>query len=399
MVRKTKKQLVQRLIQLLESKPMTVNEISLAVGSNWDTVYKALDLLKSIGLVTETEEGNKKIFKKVSDVSIQKRDDTLLGIPISKECENLCYYLFSKVKQKWLQKTKKEPNKTQMQKVIGEIADNINLPFEIPRGWYLFGQVCVLEYDPKQDYSMEFKKEIPGLDKTIDKAIEVYSKYSNTTEILFGQYQRKNKVLYLARLKLKQILYYSLNQETKPLVSKLLNSFAMNFSKKEDNKEIVALLNSYVAIVNQLFIEKDQRELEDLHNLIIDCFISLWELMATYNLFNDLINGDYGYSYDNLKKYFNPRFETLIALCKGYLEELNDSLSPKEIDKNSKLFKLMGSAKPKVLTEEEKKKLFENYEKRDTSNIFREKNNQKFIFLRRNIQHPDQYKPRLYGHL
>ena len=372
MVRKTKKQLVQRIIQLLENKPMTVNEISVAVGSNWDTVYKALDLLKGINLVLEIEEGNKKVFKRVDDVSIHKREDTLLGIPITKKCEDLCYYLFNKVKQKWIQKTKQEPNRTQMQKVVGEIADNIKLPYEIPRGWYLFGQVCILEYKPTQEYHSEFQNNIPELNKEIDNAIEIYSKYNKTVDVLFEQYKRKNKVLYLARLKLKQILCYELNQETKPLISKLLNSFAMNFPKKEDNKNIVKLLNAYVSIVNRLFIER--QELEELHNLIIDCFISLWELMATYNLFDDLVNGNYGYQYGILRKYFEPRFDTLIALCEDYLEELDSYLPPKELDKNSKLFKLIGSTKPKVLTKEEKEKLFENYEEKDVSNRFRKFN-------------------------
>jgi hypothetical protein len=146
----------------------------------------------------------------------------------------------------------------------------------------------------------------------------------------------------------------------------------MNFPQKEDNKNIVKLLNAYVSIVNRLFIER--RELEELHNLIIDCFISLWELMATYNLFNDLVNGNYGYQYGTLIKYFEPRFDTLIALCEDYLEELDSHLPPKKIDKNSKLFKLIGSAKPKILTKEEKEKLFENYEEKDISDRFRKFN-------------------------
>lgn len=369
MVRKTKKQLVQRIIQLLENKPMTVNELSIAVGSNWDTVYKALDLLKSVNIVLEIEEGNKKIFKKIDDASIPKREDTLLGIPVSRKSEDLCYYLFNKVKQKWIKKTKQEPNRTQMQKVVGEIADNIKLPYEIPRGWYLFGQVCVLEYNPIQEYHSEFQNNIPELNREIDSAIEIYSRYDKTIDVLFEQYKRKNKVLYLARLKLKQILCYELNQETKPLISKLLNSFAMNFPQKEDNKNIIKLLDAYISIVNRLFIER--QELEELHNLIIDCFISLWELIATYNLFSDLINGNYGYEYGILKKYFEPRFNTLIALCEDYLEELMGYLPPKKIDKSSELFKLMSSAKPKILTKEEKEKLFEDYEVKDVSDRFR----------------------------
>ena len=148
----------------------------------------------------------------------------------------------------------------------------------------------------------------------------------------------------------------------------------MNFPEKEDNKETIQLLNAYTSILNRLFLERNEDELEELHNLIIDCFISLWELMATYNLFNDLVNGNYGYDYENLRMYFKPRFDTLIALCKDYLEELDSYLLPKEIDKNSKLYKLMGSAKPKVFTKEDKKKLFENYEDKDVSDRFRKFN-------------------------
>lgn len=369
-MRKTKKQLVQRVIQLLETKTMTINEISIAVGSNWDTISKSLDLLKSIGIVSEIGEGNKKVFKKVSDVNIQRRDDTLLGIPISKKCEELCYYLFNKVKKRWIQKTNQEPNKTQMQKVVGEIADNVKLPCEIPRGWYLFGQMCVLEYDPKEEYYSEFKGNISGLDKEIDNAIQIYSKCGSAYEIQVEQYERKNNKLYLTKLKLKRILCYKLDQNAKLIISKLLSSLIINFSENEDNKKIIELLNSYTSILDMLFLERNENELEEIHNLIIDCFISLWELMATYNLFNDLVKGNYGYISENLKKYFNPRFNTLIALCKEYLEELNSYLLPKEIDKNSKLYKLMGSVKPKTLTKEENKRLFEDYENNDVSDRF-----------------------------
>lgn len=353
MPRKTRKQIIQNVLQLIEAKPSTVNELAESLGSNWDTVYKALTLLKSVGLVEELEESNKKVFKKKEGTSVIRRTDTLFGIPISKECEDLCYYLFIKVKEKWVQKTKNPPNKTQMQKVIAEIADNIKMPVEIPRGWYLFGQVCVLEYDPNKEYETEFEGNIPKLNEELDKAVEIYSKYNNTLGVLFEQYQRKNKTLYLARLKLSQVLDYKIDQKAKPIISSLLYSFAMNFPEKEDNKAVTSVLNSYVSIINQILIEKDEKDLETLHMLIEDSFISLWELMATYNLFNDLVSGNYGYEYNTLKDYFNPRVETLTALCKEYLEELNGTLLPKHIDKDSKLFKLMGSVKE--LSPEEKK--------------------------------------------
>ena len=203
---------------------------------------------------------------------------------------------------------------------------------------------------------------------------EIYSNCGNTYEIHAQQYERKNNKLYASKLKLKRLLHYRLDQNVKLLISKLLYSLEINFSKKEDNQDIIQLLNTYSSIINRLFVERNEEELEEVHNLIIDCFISLWEFMATYNLFSDLLNGNYGYTYEILRKYFNPRFDTLLALCKDYLEELNSYLLPREIDQNSKLYKLMGSAKPKVLTKEEKEKLFEDYEDKNLSDRFRKFN-------------------------
>src|SRR3989344_6986809 len=144
-MRKAKKQLVQRILQFLDS-PMTINELSEKIGSNWDTIKEAIDLLKSIHMIESYEEDNKKLFKKIKGNNLVKREDTLFGILLNKEVEELCKFLFIKIKQKWKEKTGQEPNRTQMQKVVAEIADNTRLPVEIPRGWYIFAKMCILEY-------------------------------------------------------------------------------------------------------------------------------------------------------------------------------------------------------------------------------------------------------------
>ena len=74
-------------------------------------------------------------------------------------------------------------------------------------------------------------------------------------------------------LKLKRLLYYRLDQNARLLISKLLYSLEINFPKEEDNKDIIKLLNAYNSIINKLFIERNEKELEELHNLIVDCFI------------------------------------------------------------------------------------------------------------------------------
>lgn len=74
------------------------------------------------------------------------------------------------------------------------------------------------------------------------------------------------------------------------------------------------------------------------------------------------------------KKLFPQGIDILITICRTHLNELNSYVKPKKIDKDSYLYQLMNSAKPKQMSLEEKKKLFENYENKDTSNIFRKLN-------------------------
>lgn len=71
---------------------------------------------------------------------------------------------------------------------------------------------------------------------------------------------------------------------------------------------------------------------------------------------------------------------TLEALRKGKVHKYSskkEKISKKalemmsNVDKNSRLYRLMGSAKRKILTKEEEEKLYEDYEHKDLSDIFR----------------------------
>jgi DNA-binding transcriptional ArsR family regulator len=349
---------------------MTVNEIAVQIKSNWDTVSTALDLLKSLGLVESEGEGNKTMFKAKVDNTLFLRKDTVFGLPIIRyEDENLCKMLFMKLREKWYDKHKSFPNKTQMQKMLVKVADNLNL--SIPRGWYLFGKMAILQYDPDMTYVYD-NVNIPNLDKTLSESVTHISKYKKTLDIEYDQY--KNNPLYLTKFKIREVLTkYQFNKETTVILSNLLYTFAMNIKCKEDNGDIVKNLNAFVSVANQLLFYKSQEELENVRELLIDSFASIWELIAIYNLFDSLVEGNFGYERQNLRKYFERRIDTLSAISWDYIAELDGTINKKVVlGKDSTLLKFKGVLfNPKRISKEEKKELFKEFSS-NKSDIFRE---------------------------
>lgn len=372
--RKTKKQVVQRILQLLQSKPMTVNELAVAMDSNWDTVNKGLELLTSISLIETKDIEGKKIYHTKEQTELNRRKDTLFGIPINQAQENLCKLLFMKLRTRWIEKNKFPPNKTQIQKMVMIIADDLKLP-DVPRGWYLFGDCCVLIYEPDAMYKYS-EVNIKNLDQQINKVVDDCSKFCNTNELKKDHYEKSHNTLYLIKLKIQEILTNMVFDKTSlKTLSELLYNFVYQFPNKDDNQYIFELLNSFLAITNQLITTKNEKELSEKRYLLNDTFTALWELMATYHFFNDLAEGNYGYNRDNLQKYFDERIKTLSTISKDYLSELDSLIIRQQIiDKDSPLLKYKGIIhNVKRLTQEDRKKLFDEFNK-DGSDIFREFN-------------------------
>ena len=373
MRRKTKKQMVQRVLQLLETKPMTVNEIAVNIDSNWDTVNKTLEILESLNLVEWEGENSKELIKAKLDCTIMLRKDPLFGIPIIRdEGENLCKMLFMKLKQRWFEKNHNYPNRTIMQKMVVKTADKFNLP--IPRGWYIFGKMSILQYDQEIDYPYE-EVEVQNLKPYLEEVVGHFSKFAKTFEVQLDQYKDHEKMLYLAKLKIQEILYkYVFDKETSKNLSNLFFIFAKEFQVKEDNLEIIESINAFVSTINQLLIQKSKQDLDQIRHIMMDSFASIWELIAVYNLFDSLVEENFGYERKSLRKYFDKRIETLLAISWDYIGELDLLIEKPELNKNSPLLKFKGIVyKPKKLSEEERKMLFEEFSK-DKSDIFREFN-------------------------
>jgi hypothetical protein len=364
--RKTKKQLIQRIIQLLEQSPRTMNELAVLLTSNWDTVRKNLELLKTINVVEDFDKEGQKYFKVAHKEPLSLREDTLFGIPISKENENLCKFLFRKIKEEWIKVKGVAPNKTEMQKAVVELSDKLSL--NVPAGWYLFGKMCVLQYEPSVEYSSpDFK--IDKLNPAVKEVVKDLTAHKYTEELMIKQYKKYKKAIYLIRLQLKKLFDYQFDDKTKNEIIKLSYFFLSKFNKKEDNLKIYEILEIYVSALNQIILKKKESEIEQIRDLLRESFVAVWELIAAYNLLDSLVEGNFGYDRNELWKYFYQRIDTLILICEDYLAELMN-YCPKEEKIEDEFTKFKGTKKVKHLSEEERKKLFSEFEKKDTSDIF-----------------------------
>lgn len=361
--RKTKKQVIQHLLLILREQPLSINELAVKAEINWETTKGYLEFLKDLKIIDEFEQGNKRMFNLIMPIETNK--DTLFNLPINPKDEVLCKSLFGFVRQRWYQKMGKYPGRTQLQKTVIEIADRAGL--DIPRGWYILGEMCVLQYNDMETYEANPEYMTRELTVTVDLCIDELSKLT-TDEIIQRQYERKNKRLYLVKKKLNEVLLNEIGtQEQKQQIGALLYSLAINFPEKTDNKEIIELLNLFVGCVNQLLVLKSVKEIEFLREEIQEIYLLLWELMASYNLFWSLTEEHKKYSKEAIIPYFKPRFETLIQLARELLAHFAENCKfTIEGDKYKGLYELKGSVKPIEYPEQEKKRWLAEFEKKDS---------------------------------
>ncbi|NJE85452.1 ArsR family transcriptional regulator [Thermococcus sp. CX2] len=64
-----------RILQLLKERPMTINELSEALGKDRTTVYRHVKMLENAGLIEELDsDGNERIYTRVARLFLIKAD-------------------------------------------------------------------------------------------------------------------------------------------------------------------------------------------------------------------------------------------------------------------------------------------------------------------------------------
>ena len=118
MAKKSREEIINSVLEFLDEKPLSIQQLSERVGSNWMTINEILEELKKEGKVKEVVATDK--------IKIIKRTDypVFYGIPIKKECREQTLFIASEIVKEWRKKNNGEmPLNTTLQKVTVEIIE------------------------------------------------------------------------------------------------------------------------------------------------------------------------------------------------------------------------------------------------------------------------------------
>ncbi|MBI2136358.1 hypothetical protein HYU06_04760 [Candidatus Woesearchaeota archaeon] len=353
MTRKTTKQLVETIKCSLSFEPRSIMEIAKESKTDWTSTEKCLDLLKSLEIVVETADGNKRLFclKK-----IQSQEHTWFGIPIQlKEDQNKINFIYNKSIYHWLKKTGREIGKTQANKVLAKVNKDCNL--NLPVGWYLYGQMCVEIFDLDTNYSFENFAEAEVIEKKIIEVIDVYSKIKKVSDLKKYHYKEFDNILYNAKEEILSLGFSNFEKDDTQEFNFIKRLLSMIESLPKTDEKIIELFTEYIGTTIQLLRKLTEEELLMVKADILSSFNEVWKLIAIQEFYESLLETK-KYTKDTLHPFLSVEImyqkEEVIewlSRLQGFVL-LNDTVQSPEYNE---LKRLQGSAK--LLTEEEKRKV------------------------------------------
>ena len=289
------------VVQVLQRGNFNVNQIKEALNNelSWDAIKNALDVMKEMDIVKE--ESNKFSLK---TPQLQKNPNTILGLPLTKEQEELFLGIAKRFKELW---PKDKPfRKTFLQKMIVTLIEKENL--DLPYGWYLYGECTAMKFndDNWNNYDIGNK-----FDKSIIQIIDFFKNYDTTDDLMEEQYIKKNMDVYLARLTIDKLLKQSFTTENLKVIDMQIRKMIFSFEEESDNEDIWKFINSFYSIFGRL----RKLPIEDIENIRMDIIISfksVWELIGTYKFYRT--------SSKNYEKDISPYYTSAISPLKDIAE-------------------------------------------------------------------------------
>jgi len=313
--KKTPEQIKQRILEELDKqqKPLSVQDISKEIGSNWLTIKDYIQELQQERKVKEIVLGDKKVFRLV-------REDTYLDIPITKDEKEKFYFLFDNARKLFKELGRENPTKTDINKSIIKVIDKFNI--QVPTVWYLYGKMALLKYETEKDYSTSYapenQKEICIFFKEVVNRI---AKKKNSREVREDQYLCYGKTLYQIKEEIYDfILKEDLNNHKEKL-KEFFSNFFVCLPSQDDFNEINELVSEFVMII---------RKMTYLDNInlykkrIIESFDAVWKMIAMYMFFDSLTKYFRYKNRDEIKSiYFEDVLDSKISIAKEIVSDLD----------------------------------------------------------------------------
>lgn len=320
MKRSERTKIYEKIAVELRKGVSNVHKISKATNINWPTVKIALDSLVAAGFIKL--ENKKYIIKN----DIQFNSNSIMSLPITQDQINL----FRSLEEEIQQKSPKHFNRTFLQKAIVQIMKKTKQK-GIPYGWYLFGECTIVQL--AESGAPYEKVDLTKFENVIRSTVDEFSQYNNTNELMEKTYE--HKPLYQARLAVDTICKQEFTKGNLDLLHMQLKNIIFSFKETEENKDLFEFIEGFYSTFVQL-LKLDVDTLEQIRLEIYKTYSHVWELIATYNIYEDTKD----YFNITTKPYYNLRIETLKEMTTYNLLQLQGYLpAKKKVDDVLQAFK------------------------------------------------------------
>ena len=336
MANKQRSKIYEDIVQLLRRGSFTILQIADNTKVNWETAKNAVETLSRINLLSSNEVSGKTYYTINEANFLQLNKDTLLGLPLTEKQLETTKGLFKRITELWSKDSPRHLNKTFLQKILVKLVRQEKITV-VPYGLYLFGQCAVLyNYEDLSDI-----QSIKSYDSTLKKIIVEYQRISSTKELLDRHYIEEGNELYKTRILINDHLLKPFTDDSLAQLKKLIRQLVFIFPNTEDNPEIIECVNGFFSAAVRIINGYNLKEIEDLRPLLNEVFTALWELMATFNLYQSLLNQKW-YDKPILDRYYKLRKEIILADVETCIFTLLDHCPPLNIPKDSPILKFKG---------------------------------------------------------
>ena len=296
----------EKILDILWLKPLTIQQISKKIDSNWLTVEKFVIELKREDKIKEVISTDKlTLFQKVNE-------DTYYNLPLKNEDRDMFKYIFSEVLRKYKNKGK-IPKKTELAKAVVDVVNKSQL--NLPVVWYLYGKIPLMITDPQRDYSTSYIPQNHEIIIQVAKKVVDEQKHNNTSELKAEHYLKYANEIY----KIKEELLSKLeNFKDEEKIIDLFNELFVACPIYED-KEAFFLTDRLIMVVRKLnllsLLKENKRD-------IMFALDALWRFLTLYH-FVESLSKDTRYSkIDIINFYLGSVIETKKYTAKESISNL-----------------------------------------------------------------------------
>jgi hypothetical protein len=269
-VKKSREEIKRLIITELLKKPLSIQQISKKLSSNWSTIFELLGELKKEGKIREVISTEKIKIYKATDYPV------FYSLPIQEKHRKLSLFLFSEIANAWKKKYNTTPPATTIQKVAVDVVKESGL--DIPVLPFHYGLVLPIFSTKDSTPDKHIPENSKEIKSCIEKILPAHTEKAWREEI--NQYKKYNMSFFLAKNK----LALAFESQNKKEIESAILRLSWEFPNDESNSIIFSLFDKFVycsiILLNWKNYKSDLSELKGLYE-------GIWDLITSNMFLNE----------------------------------------------------------------------------------------------------------------